>query len=252
MRKFVSVFLAIIFVACKSNNKPKVTLAVANNMQYAMNEIVLKFEEKYAIKVEVSSGSSGTLTSQIQQGAPYDVFISANMKYPKSLYIKKLTVNAPKVYALGSLVLWTLKEIDIKNGLQSLTNSNIQKIAIANPETAPYGIAAMEALQNKALLTVLKSKIVYGEGVSQVNQYVKSKAVDVGITSKSVVYSPKLKSKGIFVDVDKNLYKQIDQGIVILTRGKAKNFKNAKLFYNFMFTPEVKTILTKFGYDTIE
>ena len=250
MRVIILFLLSLFIFSCGNSSDKKISVAVANNMQYAMDEIVLKFEEKYGIDVDVSSGSSGTITSQIQQGAPYDVFISANMKYPKSLYIDKLTVDSPQIYAHGSLVLWTLKDIDINNGLKSLLDNGVQKIAIANPETAPYGIAAMEALNNAKLFNTLNPKIVYGEGVSQVNQYVKSLTVDVGITSKSVIFSPKLRDKGTYFDVDKNLYKQIEQGIVILKRGKEKNFKNAELFYNFMFSPEVKIILTNFGYDS--
>ena len=250
MKNLILFLISSILFSCNSDNKNKVSIAVANNMQFAMEEITSQFEEKYGISVEVSSGSSGTLTSQIKQGAPYDVFISANMKYPKSLHNDKLTVEAPKIYAYGSLVFWTLKDVDINEGLKSLLNDNIKKIAIANPETAPYGIAAVEALKNAKLHEILNSKIIYGEGVSQVNQYVKSGAVDVGITSKSVVYSPKLVEKGTYIDVDKTLYNQIEQGIVILKKGKETNFKNAELFYNFMFTSEVKIILTKFGYDS--
>ena len=172
------------------------------------------------------------------------------MKYPKSLYIDKLTVDAPQIYAYGSLVLWTLNKVDINNGLSSLLNDNVKKIAIANPETDPYGIAAVEALKNSKLFEPLNTKIIYGEGVSQVNQYIQSQAVDVGLTAKSVVYSPKLKNKGTYIDVDKKLYSQVKQGIVLLKKGKKTNLKNAELFYNFMFSPEVKIILTKFGYDS--
>jgi len=250
MKRKILILLLLPILSCKSNHDSKVTIAVANNMQYAMDEIVSIFEKKYEIDVEVSSGSSGTLSTQIKQGAPYDVFISANMKYPKSLFNDGLTVDTPRVYAHGSIVLWTMKDIDIDAGLNSLLDKKVVKIAVANPETAPYGIAAVEALNNSKLYDTLNAKIVYGEGVSQVNQYIESQSVDVGITSKSVIFSPSLKNKGKYKEVNNKIYTQIDQGIVIINRGEEKDYKNAKLFYNFMFSPEVKIILTNFGYQT--
>ena len=147
------------------------------------------------------------------------------------------------------MVLWTLDDLDISKGIQSLLSDNFKKIAIANPETAPYGIAAVEAMKNAVLYDSLNSKLIWGEGIGQVNQYIKSKSVDAGITSKSVLFSNKIKQKGNHIEIDKKLYKPISQGVVLLKSGKEKNLKNAKLFYNFMFSDETKSILTKFGYE---
>ncbi len=249
MRLPFILILSLVFFSCESKKEDKVTIAVANNMQYAMEEIVVAFEKKYTVKVEVSASSSGTLTTQIKQGAPFDVFISANMKYPNTLFEEGFTTANPKVYAYGSLVLWTLDDLDISKGIQSLLSDNFKKIAIANPETAPYGIAAVEAMKNAVLYDSLNSKLIWGEGIGQVNQYIKSKSVDAGITSKSVLFSNKIKQKGNHIEIDKKLYKPISQGVVLLKSGKEKNLKNAKLFYNFMFSDETKSILTKFGYE---
>jgi molybdate transport system substrate-binding protein len=245
----IILLISIVLFSCKGNRTQKVTVAVANNMQYAIEEIVVEFEKKYNVNVEVSASSSGTLTTQIKQGAPFDVFISANMKYPNVLFYDDLAIEPPKVYASGSLVLWTLDNVDISEGIKSLVADEFKKVAIANPETAPYGIAAVEAMKNANLYDTLKSKLIWGEGIGQVNQYIKSKSVEAGITSKSVLFSKKIKEKGSHVEIDKTLYKPISQGIVLLKSGKENNLKNAELFYNFMFSEEVKSILTKFGYE---
>lgn len=249
MRIVIIIFCTILLYSCENSNEPKVTIAVANNMQYAMEDIATAFEKAHHIKVEISASSSGTLTTQIKQGAPFDIFISANMKYPNALFVDGLTVDAPEIYAYGSLILWTLNDVKTEGGLKTLLADDFRKIAIANPETAPYGIAAVEALKNANLYEDISPKLIWGEGIGQVNQYIKSKSVDAGLTSKSVLFSKKLSKKGNSIEIDKSLYKPIQQGLVMLKFGKEKNFKNADLFYKFMFSDETKTILTKFGYE---
>ncbi|MDG1477503.1 MAG: molybdate ABC transporter substrate-binding protein [Vicingaceae bacterium] len=249
MRQIILGFVLLSLFSCSGSKENKITVAVANNMQYAIKEITAAFEKEHGIRVEVSASSSGTLTTQIKQGAPFDVFISANMKYPNTLYKDGFTIEAPKVYAEGALVLWTLNDKRLDGGLAVLLDEEFRKVAIANPETAPYGIAAIEALEKANLHSQIEQKIVWGEGIGQVNQYIKSKSVDAGITSKSVLYSKNIKNKGVSIDVDKNLYTPIEQGIVLLKHGKKTNSKNAELFYKFMFSEKTKTILTKFGYD---
>lgn len=246
--RLVLVFLSALLFSCGAKKHNKVTVAVANNMQYAMEDIVVAFEKKHHIKVEISSGSSGTLATQVKQGAPFDLFISANMRYPDILYKDGYAAKKPEIYANGLLVLWSLQDIDLEKGISSLLSNNVKKFAIANPEVAPYGIAAVQALNNSNLFDKLQHKMVYGEGVSQVNQYIKSEAVDAGLTSKSVLFSPKIKEKGKSVEIDLKLYNPISQGIVFLKKGKQNNEKNAELFYKFMFSEDAKAILTKFGY----
>ncbi|MEP1787957.1 molybdate ABC transporter substrate-binding protein, partial [Reichenbachiella sp.] len=125
----------------------------------------------------------------------------------------------------------------------------IEKIAIANSEIAPYGIAALEALNNDSLYDQLRTKFIVGESIGQVNQYIQLKAVDIGITSKSVLYSPHVTEKGKSIEIDQKLYAPIDQGIVILKHGKENNLIHAELFYDFMFSDEVRSILFNFGYN---
>lgn len=226
-----------------------ITVAVAANVQYAMDELKAEFKRETGIDVSVVIGSSGQLTAQIKQGAPYDIFISADMKYPLSLYNNNDAVDSPKVYAEGSLVIWTMnKEIKFDKNLSVLLSDIISKIAIANPRTAPYGIAGIEAVRHFGIYEKLKNKLIYGESIASVNQFIYSKAVEAGFTSKSVVLSPQMKRKGIWMEIDHEAYKSISQGCVVLKYGYINHRKESKKFYDFIFSPEGKNILSNFGY----
>lgn len=250
MNRLFTFLILVVATACQSPKGSKVTVAVAANIQYAMPALVEQFENKYDIEVEISGSSSGILTTQIRQGAPFDVFMSANMKYPNTLYEEGLATSPPKSYATGILILWTTKPaIDLENGMPALLNETTQKIALANPDAAPYGIAALEALNYSQVHSAIAAKLVIGESIAQVNQYVLSQTVDVGLTSKSVLFSPFVKSQGRYIEVPKSYYSPIDQGIVILKHGKEENLDNAKQFYQFMFSKEAQTILSNYGYE---
>ena len=153
--------------------KQKVTVAVAANMQHAMDALKEKFEKETGVTVEIILSSSGKLAQQIQEGAPYDVFISADTKYPLTLYQNKFAGDSPKVYAKGLLVLWTVRN-DIKpsGNLQVLLDEKIKKIALANPKIAPHGVAAEEVLKYYKLSEKVKDKLVYGESITQTNQFI--------------------------------------------------------------------------------
>ena len=217
-------------------------------MQFVIKDLVKNFSETTGIECEIIISSSGKLTAQINEGAPFDVFISANMKYPNDLYKKGLTIDKPKIYAYGKLVLWTMKE-DIPTHILSLTNDNIKHIAIPNPKTAPYGKAAMDVLNFVSLFEETKDKLVYGESISQVNQFINSQAVEIGFTSLSVVLSPQIKGKGTFNMIDNSYYHAIAQGIVCI-KGDAPNEKSALKFSDFLFSKKSKEILNTFGYST--
>ncbi|UXX80863.1 molybdate ABC transporter substrate-binding protein [Reichenbachiella carrageenanivorans] len=249
MNRLLILLILVLASACQSSKGSKVTVAVAANMQYATQALVEQFERKYDIAVEVSSSSSGVLTTQIRQGAPFDIFMSANIKYPNTLYEEGLATSPPSTYASGTLILWTMNpEIDLKKGISALLGEPTQKIALANPETAPYGIAALEVLRHTQIYEVIAPKLVIGESIAQVNQYVLSQTVDAGLTSKSVLFSPFVKNQGYYIEIPKSYYGSIDQGIVMLQHGKEKNPENAKQFYQFMFSEEAQTILSNYGY----
>jgi len=235
MRKFDIIFFLLLLAIETSFAQTKLTVAAAANVQYVMNELVKDFENSTGIKTDIILNSSGKLTAQIKEGAPYDVFVSADMKYPQELYKSGYAVDSPKVYANGLLVLWTT-QTGIKPGidLQVLTSGSVKKIAIANPETAPYGVASVEAMNYYKVYDKVKDKLVYGESISQTNQYITSGSADIGFTAKSIVLSDEMKGKGSWVDINRKAYKSISQGAVILKHGNETNIDAAKKFYDYL------------------
>jgi len=219
-------------------------------MQFAMKPLIEVFEAQSRIQCELVISSSGKLTAQIKEGAPYDVFMSANMTYPNEIYNSGFAEQPPEVYASGKLVLWTTN-LPKAPSLNKLLNDNIKHIALANSKTAPYGIAAIETLEAYGLLDSLRSKLVYGESLSQVNQFITSKSSEVGFTALSVVLSERLKNKGQWLIINKNLYTPIRQGVVLIKKEVEGN-SNAQEFYQFLFSKEAQEILKKFGYSVEE
>jgi len=250
MQKLIFVLIAFSLLASFERQPPqKVTVAVAANMQYAIKSLKETFEQQTGISVDVIIGSSGKLTQQIEEGAPFDVFVSADTKYPDELYDKKFAAFAPKIYAEGLLVLWTARsDINLSSNLQLLGTDQIKKIAIANPKTAPYGVAAEEALRYYKLYDQVQSKLVYGESISQTNQFILTQSADVGFTAKSVVLSDEMKSKGKWVAVDTKAYTPISQAAVLLKNGEENNKEAAEKFFNFLYSRSAKEIYKKFGY----
>ncbi len=223
-------------------------VATSANMQFAITEIVDLFESETGIAVETIISSSGKLSAQIQEGAPFDILVSADMKYPMDLFEKGFTTTKPAVYAYGKLVLWTTKA-SITPSLKILTEERIKHIAMANPKTAPYGAASLQVLKKNKLVDVLSSKLVYGESISQVNQFVSTQAADLGFTTKAVVLSENLKNKNNWVEIDTSDYAPIEQGIVVVKRSGQRR-KEAQLFKDFLLSKKATAILNKYGYDT--
>jgi len=226
-----------------------INIAVAANVSYAIEDLKKEFKKQYPnINVRVTLGGSGKLAAQIKHGAPYTLFMSANMKYPEALYKDKVAITQPIVYAQGSLAILSTKKQNFSNGINLITDKQINRIAIANPKTAPYGKATVEALKNANLYKSIKKKFVYGESISQTVSYT-MRATDIGFIAKSSVYSPKMShfKKGInWIDIDSKLYTPINQGIVILKEGE--NNSEVKAFYDFMLTAKAQNILKRFGY----
>ncbi|MFV7789336.1 molybdate ABC transporter substrate-binding protein [Aliarcobacter lanthieri] len=234
---------------CSSVFAGTVNIAVAANVSYAINDLIAEFNKTNPdTKIEVVLGASGKFTAQIQNGAPFDIFMSADMKFPETLYKEKLTATEPVVYAQGSLAMLSAKEIDFSKGIEVVINDNIKKVAIANPKTAPYGTAAIEALKNANILDKVESKFVYAESISQAVTYALT-AADIGFIAKSLLYEDKMakyKENVHWVSVDPKLYTPIDQGIVVLN--KAKDNAEAKAFYEFILSDKAKEIFKNFGY----
>lgn len=224
------------------------TVAVAANVKYAFDELATEFTMQTGVAVNGVVSTSGKLTAQIKSGAPYDVFLSADMDYPAILFKDGQATSPPKVYANGALVLWTARDVDLSKGVAGLVDSSIKKVAIASPKLAPYGREAIKALDFYKVRAAVEPKLVYGESISQVNQYVDTKSVEVGFTAKSVVLSPELQGKGKWVEVPNESYAPIAQGLVILRHGSENNGEAARKFYGFVFSSKAQAILTKYGY----
>lgn len=254
---YLNGLLLLCLVACNDGKeqatlqrKEKVTIAGAANIQFALKAIEKAFEASSNIEADIVIASSGKLTAQIKQGAPYDVFLAANLKYPLALYKDGFATKPPKIYALGSLVLWTMnKELELTGNLSTLTQPTIKRIGIANPKNAPYGAQAIAAIDYYSLQEKIKNKLVYGESIAQVNQYVISQNCEIGITAKSIVLTPKLRKKGKWQAIDKEAYTPITQGVVLTSFGQ-KNHKTAALaFYDFLSSPKAQQILVDYGYE---
>jgi len=226
-----------------------INIATATNVSYAISDIVRAFHKQHPnTKIEITLGSSGKLTAQIDNGAPYDIFMSANMRYPNALYKNGLAITKPAVYAKGSLAMFSTKKREFSQGMNILLDKNIKRVAIANPNTAPYGKAAVEALKNAHLFTKVKNKLIYAESVSQTVAYTVT-AADLGFVAKSSLFSPKMKryKQGEnFIDVDPKRYTPIEQGIVLLKR--AKDNADARDFYKFILSKACKKIFKAYGY----
>ena len=227
----------------------EITIAVAANVSYAIDELKAEFAKSNPeTKVQVTLGGSGKLTAQIKNGAPYGLFMSANMKYPQALYDDKMAITKPVVYAQGALAYLSVKKLDFSKGMELLRDEKIEKIAVANPKTAPYGKAAEEAMKNAKIYDDVKSKFVYGESISQTVSYAVI-AADIGIIAKSSLYSSKMaeyKENVNWASVDPALYTPIKQGIVLLKYGEEN--KEYKAFYDFILSDKAKVILKKYGY----
>ena len=227
----------------------QVTVAAAANLQFVLEELKTGFEKDSGITLVTVIGSSGKLTSQVENGAPFDVFLSADTQFPDRLEKEGLTYRPPRIYAYGTLVLWTLKEnIDLSKGPALIADAAIRKVAVSNPKNAPYGRQSVNAIKYYGLYKEAEKKLVYGESISQTNQFITTRAADIGFTAKSIVLAPGLKEKGTWVEVDPKAYEPIAQGAVVLKYAVKHNLKYSEDFFNFIFSPKAGEIFKKYGY----
>ena len=248
--KFLNIILGIVTLTVSFNAAlaEPLTVAVAANVKFVFDELRTEFKKSTGIDANGVFASSGKINAQIKSGAPYDVFMSADMEFPQALYKDGLAVTPPTVYAQGVLVLWTLQPLDMSRGMEVLKNPSVKKVAIANPRLAPYGLEAMRALDYFKLRAAVEPKLIYGESIGQVNQYIDTQAVEIGFTAKSVVLAPQMLGHGKWIEVPRESYQPISQGIVMLKHGNETNATAAKKFMEFMASAKARSILEKFGY----
>ncbi|MFL9843956.1 molybdate ABC transporter substrate-binding protein [Flavobacterium rhizosphaerae] len=246
-------FLFALFIpisACTQQKAVPVRIAVAANMQFAIDSLITDFHKETGINCELVIGSSGKLTAQIKAGAPYDIFVSADMRYPQELYKSGLTTVRPKIYAYGTLVMWSLKKTGSLT-VGYLNSSEVAHIAVADEKLAPYGAAAMQYLEAVSMKEELKRKFVVAQSISGVNQYITTHNAEVGFTAKSVLLSPEMKGKGSWISIPENYYEPLAQGAVIISHedATAKQQKNVKEFYQYLFSESAHRILKSYGYE---
>jgi molybdate transport system substrate-binding protein len=228
--------------------QPRLRIAVAANAQYVAQALEIAFEEQSGVDLELVVNSSGKITAQVEQGAPYDVFLSADTRYPQELFRKGLTRGKPRVYAYGKLIVWTTRSLDLSQPLDRLLGAGQGKIALANPASAPYGAAALQALAYYGLQQGVAERLVLGESVAQVNQYILAGTVELGFTAQSVVLEPTLQGKGHWRAVDPRAYAPIAQSAVLLRSSASRQGKEAQQFYEFLYSPAAQSIFRRYGY----
>ena len=243
----VAVAVAFISQLCAAQ---EITVAAASDLQFAMQDVAARFEKETGKTAKLIYGSSGNFFQQIQNGAPFDMFFSANLDYPKKLEAAGLIEPGSfYAYAKGKIVIWVPKQskLDLSSGVQALLDPSIKKIAVANPQHAPYGQAAVAAMQKENIYEKVKDKLVLGENISQTASFVVSGSADVGIVALSLALSPNMKDKGRYAEIPGDEYPPIEQACIIV--GSSKNKEIARQFLSFVKTPAVADVLRSYGFD---
>lgn len=227
----------------------EVRVAAAADLQYAMGEVAAGFEKATGTKVNATYGSSGNFFAQLQNGAPFDLFFSADIEYPRKLEAAGLAEPGTLYsYAVGRIAIWMPRDsqVDLKSlGWKALLDPSVQKISIANPEHAPYGKAAVAALRKAGWYEQVKSKLVLGENVSQAAQFVQSGNAQAGIVALSLAISPAMKDGQTF-EIPQDLHPPIEQAAIVMK--DAKNKEQARALLEYIKSASGKAILQKYGF----
>lgn len=245
------VLLLCLFTATGANVAiaEEITIAAASDLNFAFREIAAEYEHATGNRVRLVFGSSGNFYAQIQNGAPFDLYFSADIGYPKKLIDEGLAVpNSLYQYATGRIVLWIPKEssLDITKGMDTLLDPTIKKIALANPKHAPYGRAAVSAMEHFKIYDRAKDKFVFGENISQTAQFAQSGAADIGIIALSLALAPTLQRLGSYWLIPQEAHPSINQGVVIIKA--SKNQDGGRKFLDLLQTPATKAVMKRYGF----
>jgi molybdate transport system substrate-binding protein len=247
---FMSLTLAFSLLP-RSDAKESVSIAAAADLQYCLVDLNKAFaEENPGLDLKVSTGSSGNFSTQIKNGAPFDVFLSADSFYPDDLVKSgNADLSTRLTYAYGKIALWTKhpERIDVQAGLDILKQEQvIHRIAIANPDHAPYGRAAKAALEKAGLWESVQDRLVFGENIAQTAQFVDSENADVGIVALSLILSPALKGTGAYSEIDPSLYPPLQQVAICTKQGSAN--AAARNYVRFLNSSKARTIFDRYGF----
>jgi len=245
----VAVGMLISSLHPSSASGKELIIAAASDLNFAFKELVAEYEKTTGHHVKLSLGSSGNIYSQIKNGAPFDLYFSADIGYPKKLEEAGLTVPGSLYrYAVGRIVLWTgaSSGLDVTKGLNVLRELKIRKIAIANPKHAPYGRAAVAAMEHFKVYDHVKGKLVFGENISQAAQFIESGACDIGIIALSLALAPVMKSAGTYWEVPAEAHPPLEQGAAILKSSRHRDA--ARQFLEFVKGSQGQEIMTRYGF----
>lgn len=244
----IAIFILLCTLAINSYAQ-QITVAAAADLRSALDEISAHYQADTSRRMKVIYGSSGNFYQQIQNGAPFDLFFSANSDYPKKLESAGLALPGTYYeYARGSLVLFvtSTSALDLRNGLQVLLDASVQRIAIADPAHAPYGQAAVAVLKSQGLYDKVSRKIVVGENVAQAASFVMSGAANIGIIALSLALQPGSRSQTRFAEIPANEYPPIQQACIVLKSSKERNM--SRQFEAYIQGPEASKILQRYGF----
>ncbi len=250
MRKAALIAVGLALLLSLAVGQRKVSIAAAANVSAVAHALSESFAKEYpAYRAEFTFGASGALVTQLMNGAPFQLFMSADTSYPQKLVESGNTDGQVSVYAIGALILLTTKDLDLSKGLAVLADPAVTQFANSNPETAPYGRAAQEALVKAGLFDKVKSKLVTAQTVTQALQFTLT-SVDAGFVAKSALYSKEVKPydrEGTYwIAVDPSLYSPIAQGYVVM-KGSGSD-PAVQAFARFLFSPEARAVFEAFGY----
>lgn len=224
----------------------KVRIAAAANLRYVLEAIKANYEKEYPkAKIEITFGSSGTLTQQIFNGATYDLFMAADRDFPQKLKEKGATMGPIKAYAYGKLVMWS-SNTDLSKGLKTVLSESVRKIAIANPVAAPYGERTVEVLKAQGLYSSISDKIVWGENITQTAQFAASGNAEIGFIALSLAISPEMKEKGKYYEIPTSISAPIEQTCVLL-KGWERS-PGAPKFMKYLLSTRCDALWTQYGY----
>lgn len=236
------IILLLLFASCNHSTNPK--FAVAANLLFPMQEIQRAYEAEMGKSFDLISGSSGVLSAQIQNGAPFDLFFSANMKYLETLHQKKLTKQAPRILVKGRSVFWSKYPLNSSTIFQHFLSGKINTLAIANPTLAPYGEEAKSWLEAYAFWNAWEKRLIIGENIGQVNQYIRLGSVDAAFTATSAMYAQQLKDVGYWYELGEEPKEAIPHGICLLATAS----KEAETILQFLQTEKAQKVFRKYGY----
>jgi molybdate transport system substrate-binding protein len=247
--RFAVVVLASVLLPCRFAAAQGLAVAAASDLQSALPVIAAQFERDTGQPVRLTFGSSGNFFAQIQNGAPFDVFLSADIEYPRRLEAAAdAEAGSLYKYATGRLVLWTRHDsgVDLQRGLPLLADARVRRIAIANPRHAPYGRAAIAALRHQRLYDRVQMKFVLGENISQAAQFAQSGSADVGLLALSLALSPTLERSGTYVELPESWYPPIEQAAIVVAASRQKAL--ARRFIDYLKRADGVRVLQSFGF----